>query len=468
MSRFLTRRVVLPTAYLLRGETPYLIRRDLERSQWFSPDSLRELQLRKLRRILQAAWKQPFHRERIEAAGLAPGRIESLADLGRLPPMEKQDLRRAVGGIHLPARLLRPYSRRQTAGTSGIPLTVYADGNTGAHVHAARLRSQGWYGIHPGDREARCWGRPLPAGQGTSVLRNQMLNRLLIHSTDMDPGRRASTLQRLAQWGPDYIYGYSTLISSVVDAAVDAGMVAGIAAPMTGLKAVICTAEMILAAERRRLASILGCPVIGEYGCSETDIISFECPAGGRHILAENVLLEVEPGSGADDSTGEALVTDLNNVMTPLLRYRLGDVITLGAGVCACGRGLPLLEAVQGRHQGQYIHTPDGRRVHSVVFAYLVEKLLDDGADIRRFRIVQQEPDLVRVLIVTGNEAGAAERERMENELIAGSAGELGPAMVCRVEFPADIPRAVDGKHSYFVPLGDGDDQQPEPDGGRP
>lgn len=448
MRRLLTRRMVMPAAYAARGELPYRARAELERSQWLAPDAIADLQLRKLRRIMRAAWRLPFHRARIEAAGLAPGRIETLADLRRLPPMDKEDLRRLAGEIELPSRLAGAYTRRQTAGTSGVPLTVYADGAAGAHSHAARMRSQGWYGISDGDRQARCWGRPLASGPAAG-LRNMLLNRMLIHAADLQPARRRDTVSRLSAWRPDYVYGYSTLITMLADAVAEFG-----AAPPPGrLKAVICTAEMILAGERRRVAELLGCPVIGEYGCSETDIISFECPAGGHHVVAENVLLEVLPEPGGDGSTGEALVTDLNNALTPLLRYRLGDVVTLKKGACPCGRGLPLLEAVRGRHVGQYIVTPDGRRVHSVVFAYLVERLLDSGTDIRRFRIVQEAPDLVRVLLVPGPGCGHGRREEAAAQLRRGSARELGPDVACRVEFVAGIPREVDGKHSYFVPL---------------
>ena len=49
--------------------------------------------------------------------------------------------------------------------------------------------------------------------------------------------------------------------------------------------------------------------------------------------------------------TGEVLLTPLDQWAMPLLRYQVGDVGSASDGDCPCGRGLPLMQAIQGRVQ---------------------------------------------------------------------------------------------------------------------
>jgi phenylacetate-CoA ligase len=47
--------------------------------------------------------------------------------------------------------------------------------------------------------------------------------------------------------------------------------------------------------------------------------------------------------------TGRVVLTTLHNFRTPFIRYEIGDQVTLGQGLCPCGRGLPSLVRVDGK-----------------------------------------------------------------------------------------------------------------------
>ena len=71
-----------------RPTFPYLAQ--LEKSQWLSREGVEKLQLEKLRALLAVAREHcPWHRQRMEVAGLSPDKLGSLADLRRLPTMDK-------------------------------------------------------------------------------------------------------------------------------------------------------------------------------------------------------------------------------------------------------------------------------------------------------------------------------------------------------------------------------------------
>jgi len=55
---------------------------------------LAELQLERLRWSVQWAYDRvPYHKKRLDPAGVSPGQLRSLDDLRRLPFMVKSDLR---------------------------------------------------------------------------------------------------------------------------------------------------------------------------------------------------------------------------------------------------------------------------------------------------------------------------------------------------------------------------------------
>ena len=86
---------------------------------------LRELQLKRLRWSVRWAYDRvPFHRQRLDAAGVDPDAIRSLDDLRRLPFMVKADLREyyPTGLFAVPrADIVRIHA---SSGTKGKPTVV--------------------------------------------------------------------------------------------------------------------------------------------------------------------------------------------------------------------------------------------------------------------------------------------------------------------------------------------------------
>ena len=93
------------------------------------PEALRELQLRKFRRIVKWAYdRSKFHRSLYQAAGLRPGDIKSFGDVAKVPKVEKammRDIQRKAPfpyGDALCVPLEEVTEFRQTSGTTGLPV----------------------------------------------------------------------------------------------------------------------------------------------------------------------------------------------------------------------------------------------------------------------------------------------------------------------------------------------------------
>ncbi len=163
MSSPFHKHLIIPGIHALRRDWPFTRLRRLERSQWASPAEIRELQNRKLVRVMEAASRHPLHRERFASAGVDWRRIKSVDDLSMLPVLEKSEL-----ALFQSSSDAAPHSGfiRQTSGTSGVPLRIPVDRAASSWSHATRMRCYRWFGVDHGDREGRLWGARLRAAKG--------------------------------------------------------------------------------------------------------------------------------------------------------------------------------------------------------------------------------------------------------------------------------------------------------------
>ena len=116
--------------------------------------------------------------------------------------------------------------------------------------------------------------------------------------------------------------------------------------------------------------------------------------------------------------------------MQPLIRYDLGDRVTVRPGGCACGSCLPVIE-VQGRCEDT-LHLGAARSGPVSVLPLALSTMLEEGAGLFDFQLVQVGPCelLLRTGLCgaagrTGAAAGAAGAGRVPR--LAGCPGRADP-----------------------------------------
>jgi phenylacetate-CoA ligase len=218
-----------------------------------------------------------------------------------------------------------------------------------------------------------------------------------------------------------------------------------------GLKMVKCTAETILDYQKLFIESVFGCKMVSEYGSAEAGVIAFECPEGGLHLMDDCVYVEFVDESGNPVRPGKkarVVVTNLCNYSMPVLRYELGDMGVASHRSCTCGRGLQLMESVEGRISDE-LTTPDGKKAHASLFFFIVRRLMEKGFVIKQWRVYQTAVDELKIKIVKGPDFSNKALEYMDKKLHQ----QLGSEMTIHYEFVADIPRESSGKLKNFVSL---------------
>jgi phenylacetate-coenzyme A ligase PaaK-like adenylate-forming protein len=171
-----------------------------------------------------------------------------------------------------------------------------------------------------------------------------------------------------------------------------------------------CGGESLSAATREEAARAFGCRVREAYGASEFLSIAWPCRHHRLHVNCDWVMLEGVDARGRPVPPGvpshTTLLTNLANRTQPLIRYDLGDSITVLPEPCPCGSQMPAIE-VQGRSDDVLsLAGPHGQVVRLMPLA--LATVLEDEALVNDFQLLQagQRHLLLRL--------GRAERSRAD------------------------------------------------------
>lgn len=172
--------------------------------------------------------------------------------------------------------------------------------------------------------------------------------------------------------------------------------------------------EGLAPSTRHWIEEVFGAPVINDYGASECLSIAFECAHGRLHLNDDWVLLEPIDAQGQPVPAGEAshsvLLTNLANRAQPLIRYQLGDSITMYPDLCACGNHRPSF-SVEGRCDDT-LQLSGG--AHGVVHLspMALTTAVEEAADVHRFQLRQTASDAIDLRIDTVSAPVSSEQQR--------------------------------------------------------
>jgi phenylacetate-CoA ligase len=451
MNRWLAGNIFWPlTERIMRRNTMRRFR-ELQSSQYRPAEELKNLQTRKLRRLLRTAARHcPFHARRFREAGLNVNDPSlSIDDLRRLPLLTRDDIREHLADLtwaSCPGGA-QPYS---TGGSSGEPLKFYFDRARQSADWAARWRARSWWNVRPGDSEILLWGAPveLKAQDRLRIWRDRLLNQQLLSAFEMTAARMDAYIAALQSCCPVCIYGYPSSLALLARYALDdRGLALGqLGSPR--LQAVFVTGEVLIERDRQALEQAFGAPAVIEYGCRDGGLLACQCRAGLLHVPDENVIVEVLGPDGrpaAPSESGEVVVTNLDCRALPMIRYRTGDLASPGPGRCHCGLTSTTLLEVTGRKTDQIVCPgPDGlKRMHALSLIYVLREA--DG--LRQFRITQRSLDSLDVEVVPG----PAFTPDVEQTVLRGLRQRLGPQMKVQLARREHIPPTASGKHACVV-----------------
>jgi phenylacetate-CoA ligase len=434
--------LLFPLHERLKGHNSVAVRRSMEAQQWWSRDHIEAGAAARLRALLiDAGTNVPYYRRLFQDQAFDPARVRTLEDLQRLPFLTKPLIRANTSALkHEQASGL---ARFNTGGSSGEPLIFFIGKQRVSHDVAAKWRATRWWGVDIGDPEVVVWGSPieLKAQDRVRHVRDRLLRTKLLPAFEMSETKLDGFITAIRGKRPRMLFGYPSSLSYIGRHAEKRG----VAMNDLGIAVAFVTSERLYDDQRATIARVFGCKVANGYGSRDAGFIAHECPEGGMHITADDIVVELVGSDGepvADGQAGEIVVTHLATSDFPFIRYRTGDVAVRDTAVCACGRGLPLLKEIQGRAT-DFVVAADGTVMHGLALVYVVRDL----PGVVSFKVVQETRERTTVELVVND---LFERRRT-NDIVAGFRQRLGPTVEVDVQFVPHIAPEKSGKYRYVV-----------------
>ena len=415
---------------------------DIEQSQWLSPDALRARQCTSLAGLMASVGERvPFYRRLLRERRLDPGDFRDIHALSTLPVVDKTVIRTHFNDFV--ADGARDLVAQRTSGSSGEPLQFYLGRHRISFDIAAKWRATRWWDVDIGDHEMVFWGSAIETGNQGRIRRwrDAVFRSRLVPTHDFSPARMDRILAQMREWQPTMLFGYPSALSRLAFRAREIGM----AMDDVGVRVAFCTSEVLRPEWREAIAGVFGCGVANEYGARDAGFVARECPAGGLHVTAEEVIVEIVDEHGRpvpEGEEGEIVVTNLAGPEFPFIRYRTGDRGALSRARCACGRGLPMLERISGRANDGLVPLAGGW-----VHGSAVNHLMRDLPGLKAYRIEQEARDRVRIMLVLDGPLPDA----LAAGLVAHFRAVLGQEMTVNVVTVDVIPPLSNGKFRHII-----------------
>lgn len=445
--RPINKHIVYPLYYWKNGDKRLSRLTELEKSQYFTPEQIKQLQLQRLQKIVRYAFDNTdYYRKVMQQRDITPGDIQTLADIEKLPLLTKALIQENMDSMISKKFSKADLFKDSSGGSTGEPTIYYKDMERHNLRRADQIRHDRWSGWDIGKRKALVWGaqRDLKAVQSfrEHILATYLERQWELDAFEMSDSEMEIFTLKLEKLQPSMILGYANALQLYAEYLLKHQPNHKIR-----LDGIISSAETLTEEKREIIEKAFHCKVLNRYGSREVGLIASECKKqNGLHINAENIYLEIVDHNGhtVSEGSGEIVVTDFWNFGMPLIRYKLGDVGRAGKQECGCGRGLPLLGKVEGR-TGDFFVTADGSKIHGEYFTHLFYEI----PEVKQFQLIQETLQLCLLRIVE-NKTQDHSRAYLKN-IFAKTKEMLGDSVEIEVDFVDEIKPTKTGKLLFTI-----------------
>lgn len=431
-----------------------------------SPDRLRAIQGEKLSLAYRYLWQcSPFYRRKFEQAGLGPETVNSLDDLARIPLTHREEWledqqQNPPWGTFSPLRhedwLQRGWMFFSTSGTTAACPRVFRhttfDRDVWTYLGARGLYSMG---LRRGDIAINCFS------YGTSVAFWGMHYSLNHMGIPVMSGGGASTERRamfIRNYNPTVLLctpSYSLYLGRSMQEA-------GFCPAQSAIRLVVASGEpgAGVASTKQRVEELWGAEMHDHFGCTEVAMppLGYTCShqvrrKGGpveTHIMEDVYIAEaLDPDTFQpvpDGQPGILVVSNLYSEAQPILRYVMGDWITITRTPCGCGR--THARAVGGlRGRNDKLIKIRGLMFFPAVIEDAIRSLPEVGDEFRVVIDRVADMDQVKATVEPSPEFAAASDGELRGRVSRALKGSLGirvdvevvpTGTLARAEFKAD------------------------------
>ncbi len=364
-------------------------RESLATDAWSAEDIRRHFDRRLVEIVRDAAQNIPFYRRLYREAGVEVASFSGVADMHRLPAIDRHDLLESGDQMVRSKRSKLFTVAHTTGGSTGTVATMISRRGVSCLEMGCVYALWSRMGVRPNDHKVTLRGALLDQGRKLHV-REEGGRRLTISTYHLRDDNVDEIIRLIDEFRPDWLHVYPSAASQLANIMKRTGKRLG-----CQIKGVLCGSENVYDWQVELFAEVFGGITYSHYGHGEMAILGGWCKDTRKfHFLPHHGYLELLDDDGKlitePGVTGEMTATGFMDDIMPLIRYRTGDY---GAwdepGPCpACGRAHQRMARIDGRIQ-EYLILADGTRfpltninaLHGTFFSLIY-----------RFQFVQDKP----------------------------------------------------------------------------
>jgi phenylacetate-CoA ligase len=211
--------------------------------------------------------------------------------------------------------------------------------------------------------------------------------------------------------------------------------------------------ETLSSGVRQYVEKTMGCSVRNNYGASEFMALGWECASGQMHANTDWLIFEPVDENGNAMPAGQqsytTLLTHLANHVQPLIRYDLGDQITMQPERCLCGSPLPVIQVTGRKDEALVMQADNGSLVTLLPMA--LTTVLEEEAEVFDFQIEQVDASTLKIQLPAALPNGLVTSVRCAR-VIKEFAARLGlPSMKVETQTVTTLSRSASGKAQRVV-----------------
>jgi phenylacetate-CoA ligase len=431
----------------------------LVRHEFLPPAQHRAWQDRTLQEVLRFAVTQaPFYQRMFAERGLTPGQVRGVDDLPLLPLVTKLDVihrEQEFCARALPARESVRGAFTST-GTTGRQTRVWKTARANAMYTQLTQRHYRWFRFEPQEtmayiQQAVSFPR---AADGSELGRGQTHTdtgwrwvSVLYHTGPAVGFLRSNPVEQQIAWLRIHRPAYLVCMPT---SAEELAFACGAERPVDSLRGIHAIGAQVTDAMRQRIEQTFGAPLHQSYGLNEIGVVAARCDAGRYHVHTECCIVEIVDDEGrpcGDGEVGRIVVTALDNLAMPLVRYDTDDLARVVSSPCPCGRTSPTFGEIAGRYRRYALLPPNTRERVRTISDGLRSMPAEHALHLRRYQVHQYRDNRLELRVVAAQPLPDGFHDHVQRVWMESYGREAGPLPIVRVEH---IPPSPGGKPQDF------------------
>lgn len=393
----------------------------------YNIEEITAIRLEKLNSLVENFNKMPFYKEYLGAGFRGIDKIENIKSL---PIIDKQFIR---DNLEIIKRIDDKAVLRSTSGSTGdnfffyIPKFRRAAAAGALHDFLHRIGI-----IDPHGKTIGIWGGNLhKLGEYEPIisrLKYLVLDTKLLPGYGMNEAISIEYIKKINKEKPTFIYGYPTYL----DILAKFGLKNNIKPHKP--KAIVVSGEQLTENAKLRIEKYFNMNICNRYGSVEFGVIAHEINAvDGMYINPLRYIIE-------SDENSELIITDLDNYVTPFIRYKIGDM-----GEITQKGNWQILKNIKGR-TNDVIETKSGKIIPSQFFTILSRVV--NG--IEKYQFVQISDTKMEMRLIVSDDFNPNDIEIIKKKF----SKKFGDEIELSVKLKDKLESTAAGKHKFVIKKG--------------